>query len=286
MDSFALVRSLRQRLLERGVRIHEGDPVLEIVGGRHPVARTAAGQVSAAKVLIASNVWAGSVPELNRYMFAVDAQVVTTQAAPDLLDGIGLVAGRSVCDSQTKVVYWHRTTDGRLVMGQGSGVPIFRDRIGPRSNRNPSLVPDVVRELHRIYPQLAGLEIAHDWVGSVDISASRVPLIGHISGEPNLVYCVGWSGTALAQVPVVARILAGLVAPAVADEWAASRLVDTANRRRIVPEPIRYTGAKLVKGAVDRMVRRELRDLPVDPLTRIAVGLVPKHRTYRPDSAD
>lgn len=286
MDSFRLVRSLRRNLIGRGVTVHEGTAALHIAGGSHPVVRTAHGQLRARKVLIASNVWAGSIPELNRYMFSVDAQVVATQAAPELLDDIGLTGGQSMADGQTKVVYWHRTIDGRLLMGRGSGIPIYRDRVGARSNRNPRLVPDVVRELHRIYPELAGVEITHDWVGSVDISASRVPLVGHLTGEPNLVYCVGWSGTALAQIPVVARVLAGLLVPAHADEWTGSRLVDTANRGRIVPEPLRFAGAWMVKGAVDRMTRRELRDRPVDPITRAAVGLVPKHRTYRPHGAE
>lgn len=281
IQPFRLVRSLRQSLLDRGLQIFEGSPVVRVVGGDQPFAQTAGGTVHAKKVLIANNAWAGSIRELNQRMFTFDAQVIATQPAPGLLDEIGLIPGQAVSDSQLKVLYWLRTPDGRLLMGRGSGIPVFRDRLGPRSNRNRVLVGDVLTEMYRLYPMLRGLEITHDWVGSVDFTASRLPLVGWLRGEANIAYCVGWSGSALAQIPVVARMVAEMLLSADRKDPTASPLISSTNHPRIVPEPARFVGSTVVKAAVDHLARQEALGKPVDPLTRAAVGLVPKYRDYR-----
>lgn len=281
LDPFLLIRSLRRSLIEQGVRIYENTPVTNLTGGVLPTLQTPLGSVRAGKVLLASNAWAGAIPELNRYMFAFDAQVIATEQNEAALDSAGLRPGCAMGDSQTKVNYWMRTEDDRLLMGRGSGIPIYRDRIGKRSNRDRSRVSDVTKELHRLYPELARLKVAHDWIGTVDFTASRIPLVGCLKQEPNIVYCVGWSGTALAQIPLVARILAELMVPRLSGRWAHHPLINSDKHIKVIPEPIRYVGSRLVKRAVDRASDRQSCGQQVDPLTRTLVSLVPKYRKYR-----
>lgn len=280
LDPFLLVRSLRKQLLDKGVRIYESSPVAQILGGARPVLRTPRAMVSAERVLLASNAWAGSIPELNRYMFAFDAQVITTRRDRVTLDELGLRPGIAIGDSQAKVNYWLRTRDDRLLIGRGSGIPIYRDRIGSRSNRDRARVDDVVAELHRLYPALSQHRVAHDWIGSVDFTASRLPLIGRLRREPNIAYCVGWSGTALAQIPVVAKILAELLVPHISGGLATHPLVNSSRQRKVVREPVRYLGSRVVKRAVDRASQREIQGAKVGPVLRGVVGLVPKYRPY------
>lgn len=278
MDPFRLARSLRDRLVERGVKIYEQSPVTEIRAGATTELVTSRGAVKAKRVLIATNAWAGSIPQINRAMYSVDGQVVTTEPIPELLDEIGMLPGRAISDSQMQVLYLQRTSDDRLLLGQGSGLPIYKADLGERSNFNPRLEADVTTELKRMYPELRDVAIDYSWVGPIDISTSHLPVIDSLRGAPNIEYCVGWSGTALAQIPVVARMLAAKLLD-VDDVWSRSPLANQSGRiTTIFPEPFRYFGARVVRKAVIRRVARERSGKRVGWVTRGLISLMPRYR--------
>lgn len=285
MNPYKLARGLRRLLIERGVRIVEHTPVTEIRGGSPVRLVTPHATVTADKVLVATNAWAGAIPEINRYMYAVDGQVMVTEPIPERLDALGWTGGESIADGQMQVLYFQRTVDGRVLLGQGSGLPIYRANLGERNNQNPALVPPVIKELHRMYPELSDVKIDYSWVGPIDIAATHLPMLGTLKSNPNIFYCVGWSGTALAQIPVVARTLASRLL-GIDDEWSKSRLFNQEKRQRIFPEPLRYLGATLVRLAVIRRVRLELNNKKVDPLTRFLVSLMPRYRAPGKVAAD
>lgn len=278
MDPFKLAKSLRDKLVRRGVRIFEGTPVTALRTGAKPQLATPQGLVRADRVLIATNAWAGAIPQINRVMYSVDGQVVTTEPIPELLDEIGMHPGRAISDSQMQVLYLQRTPDDRLLLGQGSGLPIYRDQLGARTNYNPDLEADVTTELRRMYPSLKDAKIDYSWVGPIDISTSHLPVIDTLKDAPNVHFCVGWSGTALAQIPVVARMLAAKLLD-VDNEWSRSPLVNQTGRiTKIFPEPFRYTGARVVRRAVMRRVVRERAGKRVGWITRGLISLMPRYR--------
>ncbi|NKX52210.1 FAD-dependent oxidoreductase, partial [Arthrobacter deserti] len=84
-----LMRSLKNYAAAKGAVIHEHTPVQSVQGGRQVVLQTPHGQVTAGKVLIATNVWASSIPELRKKMYVVDSQVIATAPVPDKLDALG-----------------------------------------------------------------------------------------------------------------------------------------------------------------------------------------------------
>ncbi|WP_432563912.1 NAD(P)/FAD-dependent oxidoreductase [Kineococcus sp. SYSU DK003] len=268
-----LVRGLRRILLERGVRIHERTPVTAIGPGPRPRLTTPAGSVRAQKVLLATNAWAAAIPEINRFTYAVESQVIVTAPIPDRLDALGLKNGASICDSQQQVLYYQRTVDGRLLLGRGTGHPVYRGNLTARSNRNPALVEGTRAELVRLYPSLADVPISYDWVGAIDCVATHVPVIGTLQQHPDVHYCVGWNGTALAQIPVGSRILASVLL-GIDDEWGRSRLAG-ARPVPVVPEPVRFIGAQVVRAAIVRRNALEIRNRPVDPVTRALTSLMP-----------
>ena len=268
-----LVRGLRRLLLQEGVRIYERTPVTEISAGPRPLLTTPGGSVRAEKVLLATNAWAGAVPEINRFMYSVESQVIVTAPVPDRLDALGWKSGASICDSQRQVLYFQRTTDGRVLLGQGTGHPVYGGKLRARTNRNPRLAESARRELARLYPALADVPISYDWVGAIDCVATHVPVIGTLTHHPDVHYCVGWNGTALAQIPVGSRILASVLL-GLDDEWGRSRLVG-APAQPVVREPVRYLGAHVVRTAIVRRNALELNNRPVDPVTRALTNLMP-----------
>ncbi|MET2833080.1 NAD(P)/FAD-dependent oxidoreductase [Mesorhizobium shangrilense] len=272
-----LAIGLRDLALARGIIIHERSPVLDIETGRTCKVRTARGMVQAEKVVLAANAWLSALPELRRHLYVVASEVIATAAVPELLDSIGWRDGASICDSQAQVLYYQRTIGGRVVFGRGSGNVAFSGNFGASFNRSPEHDRDNVRELHRVYPALRGVAVEYDWSGPIDCVPEHVPVFDHLRDHPNIFYGMGFNGTGIAQTPIAGRILASLVLER-KDRWSASGLVGIERRMSLPPEPFRYLGAKLVRGAVRRKNEAEINNRKADRITNLLAGLKPGRR--------
>jgi glycine/D-amino acid oxidase-like deaminating enzyme len=269
-----LAIGLRDLAISRGVVVHEGSPVLSIEPGPTCTLTTGRGRVRAAKVVLAANAWLSALPELRKHMYVVDSQVIATAPVPDRLDRIGWTDGASICDSQTQVLYYQRTPDGRVVFGRGSGGIAFRGDFGANFNRSPEHGRDNVRELHRVYPELRGVPVDYDWSGPIDCVPDHVPVFDHLQGCPNILYGMGYNGTGIAQTPIGGSILASLALER-DDRWSNSGLVGIDRRSALPPEPFRYLGAKIVRAAIRRKNDAEIRNASPDAITRAVVRLMP-----------
>ncbi|OYU72106.1 MAG: amino acid oxidase, partial [Alphaproteobacteria bacterium PA3] len=130
------------------------------------------------------------------------------------------------------------------------------------------------RELHRVYPELKDSSVTHDWAGPIDCTAQHLPVFGHLRGQPNIFYAMGFNGTGIAQTPVAGRIMASLVLGR-DDQWSRCGLVGLERRSRLPGEPLRYLGARLVRRAIRRKNDLEIRNAKPDLLTRYMAGLAP-----------
>lgn len=251
-----LVRGLRRLALDAGVRIHEHTRVEAIEPGAVTRVRAAGGgSVEAARVVLASGAWAAGMPEFSRRMFVVASDVIATRRAPERLDAIGWTGGEAICDSQMRVLYYQRTADGRVVFGRGGGAVSFKGRIGREFERSDRWARDATEAFRRVYPMLSDLPVEQTWAGPVERTLAHVPIFGRMSSNPSVVYGVGWSGSGVAQSVIGGRILASLALDA-DDEWSGSGLVDQ-RPFTVVPDPVRWVGAQVVRAAVRRKARAE-----------------------------
>lgn len=262
-----LALGLRALALAQGVRLHEATPVTRIEGGTPCRITTPGGSVTAEKVVLATNAWSASVPELHPYLYVVDSQILATEPMSDL----GL-HGASVCDAQAHVLYWQQTPAGRLIFGRGSGRISLGDRLGPGFNRNQKGLAPSLAELKRLYP--AAPRVTHDWTGPIDCMAEHLPVFGRLQSQPNIFYGVGFNGTGIAQTPVGAHILTSLILDR-KDAWARSGLVGLDRRSRLPPEPFRYLGARLVRAAISRRNAAEIANRTPGALVRYLSALTP-----------
>ncbi|WP_420023984.1 NAD(P)/FAD-dependent oxidoreductase (plasmid) [Cereibacter azotoformans] len=269
-----LALGLRALALARGVVIHEKSPVAEITSGQPCTLRMGRGVLRAGKVVIASNAWAAALPALRRHLYVVDSQVIATEPVGDTLDRIGWTGGESICDAQAHVLYYQRTTGGRVIFGRGSGNVAYGNRFGAAFNRRPGGGEDNLREMHRVYPELRGARIAADWSGPIDCSAEHLPVFGHLPGEPDILFGVGFNGTGIAQTPVAGRILASL-ALGRDDRWSRCGLVGLDRRTVLPPEPIRTLGARVVRRAIRIRNDLEIGNRTAGPLVRWLSSLTP-----------
>lgn len=271
-----LALGLRALVQSRGVVLHEKTPVRHIEAGKPCRLISPEGTLTAGKVVIATNAWAAAIPELRRYMYVVDSQIIATAPVPEKLEALGWASGASICDAQAHVLYWQRTPAGRVIFGRGSGNVAFSGAFGPAFNRRHGQTHDNLRELHRVYPSLRNVAVTHDWTGPVDCMAEHLPVFGHLSDQPDILFGVGFNGTGIAQTPVAGRILASLVLGR-DDVWSRSGLVGLARRTALPPEPIRYLGARVVRHAIRLRNDAEIENRRPGALVRLLSTLTPGH---------
>ncbi len=253
----ALARGLRRVALEAGVRLFEATRVVSFGRGRPVRLRTERGRLTAERLVIASNAWAAGIRELSRAIVAITSDMVVTAPAPERIRATGWTGGECVADSLTMVDYYHVTRGGRIAFGKGGWGIALGGRIGAAFDRDARRARTVEASLRRYYPGLADVPVTHDWCGPIDRTPDSLPLLGRLGGREHIVYGIGWSGNGVGPSVIGGKVLASL-ALGRDDEWANHPFVDR-SASRFPPEPVRYVGAHVVRSAVARKERADMR---------------------------
>jgi glycine/D-amino acid oxidase-like deaminating enzyme len=269
-----LARGLRRVAVERGVRIYERSPMVELDRERG-IVRTPSGSVEAGAVVLATGAWLAGVPELRRAVVAVASDMVATAPMPERLEEAGWTGDESISNCRLMVHYYRTTSDGRIAFGQGGHRHVFGGRVNDDFlGESASAAEHLRRDLVHYVPYAEGVEVTHAWGGPIDRTADGAPIFGRLPGRVPIVYAVGYSGNGVAPCLTAGKILASS-ALGRDDEWSGCGL----NRGvtcRFPPEPIRYVGGFVVRAAVKRKESREDVGNSVDPLTRRVAGLAPQ----------
>ena len=163
----------------------------------------------AEKLVVATNAWAGALPELRRALVVVSSDIVATPPIPDRLAEIGWTGGEGITDSQMMVAYYRTTEDGRIAFGKGTAGVTYGGRVGDLFDRDHARSAMTAADFRRNYPALADVPISHDWGGPIDRTPTSLPILGHLGGREHLLYGVGWSGNGVGPSYVGGKILAG-----------------------------------------------------------------------------
>lgn len=269
-----LARGLRRVALKLGVTIYEKSPLVHLERSDQPVVKTARGQVTAKKVVIAMNAWGAEFPELRRMVAVMSSDMVATAPVKGRLAEIGFTGGECMTDSRTVLNYWRNTVDGRIVFGKPLGQFAFAGKIGNLYEKPTVAAERVAAEMRAFYPQLADVPIVSSWTGPIDRAMKGLPNFGRLGGHRNIIFGIGFSGNGVATTVFASRIIKSLVEEA-KDEWAQCGLVEQKHLQMFPPEPFRFIGAHLVR---DALVRKEtLEDHDRDPgfLTKKLASLAP-----------
>ena len=269
-----LARGLRRVAVERGVRIFERSPMVELDRDRGTV-RAASGSVEAGAIVLATGAWLGGVPELGRAIVAVSSDIVATAPMPRRLEEAGWTGGEAISNCRLMVHYYRTTRDGRIAFGQGGHRHAFGGRVDNGFfSHGDSAEEQLRRDLVRLVPYADGVEVTHCWGGPIDRTVDGAPIFGRLPGAVPIVYGAGYSGNGVAPSLTAAKILASS-ALGREDEWSGCGL-NRGVTGRFPPEPVRYLGGFVVRAAVKRKESREDVGRSVDPLTRRVAGLAPQ----------
>ena len=273
----ALARALRRVLVERRVKVFERSPVTSIEPGKEILIRTAQGSIAAGKVVLCMNAWMADQPETRSRVFTVSSDIVATEPLGDRLAELGWTGKASWSDSALRVRYARTTGDGRIVYGRGGGTLAFRSRVTNEFEHSSKLETEIRREFFECFPSLRDVQLTHAWAGPVERSFVGLPAFGALTGDPKLLFAIGYSGSGVAPSAAGGRILASLALER-SDQWSelSAPLCRLFGTGKLPPEPIRYIGGRIVQRAVARYERLDHRGKQPDVVTKKIAGLVPR----------
>ena len=232
-----LARELRRVLLERGVRIFEGTPMLRVEAGRPAAVVTPAGTVRARQVVLTTGAWAARLRHFRRaFAVCIDSMVVT-EPVPDLAERCGWGSHMGVADLREMLYYLRPTADGRVAIGGGSMGIAFGARQSRRLLTARHGVEVAARGLTWLFPQLRGVRFEAAWSGPMDITGTALPFFESAPGG-NVHAGLGFSGHGLTSTKLGGKILASLVLGQ-DDRWRRLPVVGPP-LQALPPEPLRW----------------------------------------------
>jgi gamma-glutamylputrescine oxidase len=254
VDGVALLRALRPVLVELGVTIHEGTPVLRVEEGATIRLTTPEGSCTSKAIVLATNAYTPRLGYFKSAIFPLHSHVVATEPLDTEALGWGGVAGFS--DDLDRIAYGCMTTRGELVFGGGSNAA-YSYRFGSKTSlaEEPTRgFAAVERCLQRYLPGTREVSIARRWSGPVCLTMSRVCAMGVRGEHRNVYYAFGYSGHGVALAHLAGRVLTDIYSDDDA-RWRDLPFYD-AKLLYIPPEPFRWIGYQVFTKLTGKSPRR------------------------------
>jgi glycine/D-amino acid oxidase-like deaminating enzyme len=240
-----LAREMKRVAVQFGAQVYERTPVQEIKrdAGAFRL-KTPGGNVTAGRLVLATNAYSLSMPQLRRKQVPAWTYIVLTEPLePERLAPIGWQGREGIEDYRNLVHYYRLTPDNRLLMG-GSDVTVS---FGGDMDKdlNERTFAQLERDIVAFYPSLQGVQVAHRWGGPVSVPIDMVPALGYV-GDHRAVYSLGCMGHGVSLTHLNGQVLADLLLER-KTQWTECFPVN----RSVVhwpPEPLRLIGSQAILG--------------------------------------
>lgn len=193
------LRGLAAEIERLGGKIHESSPATTArLDGAEKVIRTPAGEVRAARVILATGGYTGAlVPRLRRAMLPIATYVMISEEAPDLL-ATAIATREAVGDNRRAGDYYRLVDGGRRLLWGG--------RITTRAAATAGLVRELRHEMLTVYPQLAALRTELAWSGMMSYARHLMPQVGEMA--PGVWHCTAFGGHGLNTTAIGGKVVA------------------------------------------------------------------------------
>lgn len=257
LDPGRYVRGLRRAALAAGVRLFERSALARLEDGPRVRAHTTGGVVTADHAVLATNAYTPATGWKKRSVVPLRVSLFETgPLGPERLTALGWPGREGIYTAHEALESYHRTARGTIV----GGSKIVRYAFGSRlpAGYDPGAFRAIESAFRERFPSLRDVGIARFWGGWIALTFDFLPVLGATGAHGNVLYGLGYCGHGVAQATLTGAMLAeriqGRELP-----W------EAALRRRALswpPEPLRWTAARLLSGAirvVDRRTDRQIR---------------------------
>jgi glycine/D-amino acid oxidase-like deaminating enzyme len=146
--------------------------------------------VAGGKVFVGTNGYTGAVtPTLRRRTIPVASHMIATEELDPALAASLIPKGRFLSETKRVLCYYRLSPDGRRVLFGGR--PRFT-QVAPETS---------ARLLHELmverFPQLAGVRVAHNWMGNLAFAFDQLP---HMGEQDGLYYAMCCNGSGVAML--------------------------------------------------------------------------------------
>jgi len=203
------VRGLAAAAGRRGAQLHPASEVLKWEShkgrnnGRHCL-KTAAGQLSAQRVIIACN---GFMPEhlhatLRGRSLPVQSNIVITRVlSEDELAAHSWHTTDPIISTGHVFNYYRMLADRRLLFGGRGGAT-------GDPKESAQVFSDLEHSVHRYWPEWRGVEFTHRWRGLICMTRELRPAIGRFADDPSVMFGFGYHGNGVNTATWTGRELA------------------------------------------------------------------------------
>ncbi|AZS38061.1 Gamma-glutamylputrescine oxidoreductase [Microbacterium lemovicicum] len=198
-----------------GVEIHEHSPAIGLkTTAEGVVITTPDGEVRAARVALATNVFPSLLP--SRRLFTVpvyDYVLMTEPLSAEQLESIGWTGRYGITDSSREFHYYRKTADDRILFGGYDAVYHRGGRVRRSQDQRPETFRRLADHFLLTFPQLSGIRFTHAWGGAIDMSTQLVAFHGVAKGG-RVAYSAGYTGLGVAATRFGAETMLDLLAGA------------------------------------------------------------------------
>jgi len=192
-----------------GVKVHPSSPVTgwETRNGVHYL-KTPGGIVRARAVGVATGGYTSNSlhPELkNRLLPILSNSIVTRPLTRAEIDTCNFRTTQVITDTRILRHYYRLLPDGRVQIGSRSAIT---GSDAPQDKYKQFLI----RDLHRKFPALEGIQIDYSWWGWVDVSHDMMPRIFRPDPKQTIYYALGYGGNGVMYSAQAGRRLAENIA--------------------------------------------------------------------------
>jgi glycine/D-amino acid oxidase-like deaminating enzyme len=192
-----------------GVKVHPSSPVQgwETRNGIHYL-RTPGGVVRARSVAVATGGYTsqGLHPQLkNRLMPILSNSIVTRPLTQAEIEACNFRTTQVITDTRILRHYYRLMPDGRVQIGSRSAIT---GTDAPEKKYENFLI----RDLHRKFPALTGIQIDYSWWGWVDVSHDMMPRIVQPDPTQTIYYALGYGGNGVMYSAQAGRRMAERIA--------------------------------------------------------------------------
>ena len=194
---------------ELGVKVHTSSPVSgwETRDKVHYL-QTPGGVVRARAVGVATGGYTSQGLHRmlkNRLLPILSNSIVTRVLTPEEREACNFRTTQVLTDTRILRHYYRLLPDGRVQIGSRSAIA---GRHAPQKKYEQLLI----RDLHRKFPALEGVEIDYSWWGWVDVSHDMMPRIAQPDPKQSIFYALGYGGNGVMYSAQAGRRLAAKIA--------------------------------------------------------------------------
>ncbi len=176
--------------------------------------QTSKGQLSAKKVIVATNGYTSSLtPWLRNRVISIGSYIIATEEIPKVLMDRLFPTNRILSDTR-KLVYYYRPSPDRKRVLFGGRVSLYET--DPRKSG-----PKLHRDLVALFPELAETRISHSWAGFVAYTFDELM---HAGQKDGLYFATGYCGSGVGMASYLGMRIGQEVAEVTKEKTAFSKI--------------------------------------------------------------